>query len=216
MRGALRRSAALLAGLVGLVAAAAPAGGQNLAGNGELDETTAGWYLLGTGTLDWDSADHDNCFASGSAAITNADPGLFDVYQIQCAPGVVPGQAHSFGADFNFPSGQAVSGSAQIELRFYPDLNCTDSALLLAASPPVYSSAPSIWQRSANLAAVAPPESLAGQIAIVVHKEAAGPLIALVDGVFLVPGAGRLFADGFGAGATCRWSAAIPLLEEDL
>ena len=201
------RRAALL---VVLVAAAAPAFGQNLAPNGEFDDNVLGWVQSGVGTLAWTAEDHDGCLASGSAEMTNAQPGTLDFYLLVCAPGVVPEQVYSAGADFNFPVGQATSGSAKLELRFYEDPNCAGSAIGFFPTPAVDSTSPSIWQRSEWLAALAPPASQAVLIGIVVHKDAAGSLVALVDGVFVVSGAGRLFDDSFEAGASCRWSAEGP------
>lgn len=204
---ALGKAAALLAGLL---AAAAPAAGQNLAGNGEFDEHTEGWYLGGAGTVEWSVDDHDACAASGSAQLTNAQAGTLDLYLIRCAPGVVAEQVYSLGADFNFPGGQAISGSAQIEARFYADVNCAGSAVGFVPSPLVLSTASGVWQRSESLDAFAPPTSQAVQIGIVVHKDDVGPLVALVDGVFVLSGAGLVFVDGFDSGATCRWSAEGP------
>ena len=211
----MKRREAVVGWVVALILVGVPSTGQNLVANGEFDVNADGWGLLADGSFEWVAEDRDNCAASGASELTNGmlAPGEAPV-QV-CVIGLVEGQSYSFGADVRFASGQSVAGSARVQLYFYSDSNCLSSSIGPAFSPPIASDTTDTWLRTENLDAIAPPTTESALLVVFLQKDGADSFVARFDRIFLVPGEGRLFADGFEAGATCRWSAENPLLVED-
>jgi hypothetical protein len=65
--------------------------------------------------------------------------------------------------------------------------------------------------RAAHDGFIAPPGAESAQLRVVLFKEDGGDVLTLrFDGVYLVPGGGHLFGDGFEAGSRCHWPATSP------
>ncbi len=193
-----------------LATAATPVSSQNLVGNGEFQVSTAGWGLLADGSFEWVDDDHDGCVGSGAAELTNEMSTAGEAPAQTCVTGLVGGESYTFGADVLFPSGQSVTGAARAQIYFYPGANCSTSSLGTAFAPSIASDLPDLWLRTENLEAIAPPTIGSALVVVAVQKDGLGPFVARIDHVFVFRGASLLFADGFEAGATCRWSAASP------
>jgi len=189
---------------------------QNLIGNGELDFDTAGWEeTAAEGLLIWHTLDRDSCGdASGSGLLDNFAANTQYAFGPRgCATGIVPGQAYSIAAYLRFPSGQTAPGQGSLQVQWFDSATGCDgapvppflqSSILTTATVDAWT--PIGWEE-----VVAPAGAHSVQVVVALQKNVGGDTLLLhFDGVHVVSGAGFLFADGFGAESTCRWSAEQP------
>jgi hypothetical protein len=197
---------------VGLVACM-PLPAQNLVENHEFDNNVLPWDDTPPfSDLQWNTADHSACgSASGSAEVIHlADPPS-QVNVSYCLEGIVGGTHYSAGAFFRIPSGQTPTGSVSMNVSFFNGFGCSGTMTNQAQVPGINTDQTGVWVRGANDDQATAASAVSALLRIGVTKTTgAGSLVARVDGIWLYPTIGYLYADGFETESTCRWAAELP------
>lgn len=120
----MRSRALLLAPVLVLVVAAAPAQAGNLLANGTFDTGLQSWNQFGSAV--WDSTDALGRPTSGSVRGTNSSSGSF-TYEVvvlsSCIP-VSPGARLDGSFDYLVPTGQGLTLKPQLEISWYNGPGC--------------------------------------------------------------------------------------------
>jgi hypothetical protein len=208
---------ALVPTLVGiLLGYAAPAIGENLLENAELDFDVLVWNELSpqTSEFDWHTLDADACgSASGSALAQNWGIVAFSTATFyQCVPGIVAGQEYTFGAYLRFPSGQAQTGYSHVRVNFMEQADCHGEVVGLPTnSANLTSSTTDAWIWRGVDSAVAPSGANGARVSVILIKDSHTSQLDLhYDRAFFGAGHGYLFGDGFESDSTCRWDLVSP------
>jgi hypothetical protein len=213
------RKAYVLA-FLGAFASTGTAAAQNLLVNGNFDSNVLGWGFVGTGSFTRDSSlDADSDPSSGSGRLENTAPVGFGASSATQCVAVTGGRNYDFKAWIRFPTGQASSGRAMVNVNFFDAAGCHGSNIGGSASPNVQSTTTGTWVLSQVVAIAAPASAVSAQINLdSVKTEATGSLVANFDAAVFssaLPTRGDFNGDGLAEMAVFRpgtgmWYALSP------
>ena len=175
--------AKIIAALMFMFASSAYA--QNLLTNPGFDTNVANWNFLGpVGTFDG-TRDVASNPASGSVrgTVTGA-PGTTGLPGAQCvATGVTAGTPYNMSGSIFKPSGQAITGTAWIDLTWFPGANCTGAFIsrvttFLQPQPPL-----NAWGSLGVSGAIAPTGTQSAMVSISIQTGGNGTYTANYDNI---------------------------------
>ena len=157
---------------------------QNLVGNPDFDTDLMDWAPSGwPGSVTWNAADFVGSPSSGSAELTASHPLAGGLQYLGRCVAVSGGASYDLGARFFIPSGQAIAGTANLQVQWHTDATCT--AFFSNQSFGAVTTLDA-WRHSGATGVVAPASAQGVIVFLNITKtDAGGSFVARGDGVYL-------------------------------